>query len=132
MRTTEDERTAAIERFNTVHGNHTHEVSVSIDTGKMMALYEAHYKYRVNIGNYFKTEGKGMTTNMKTELKRDIAARIQGHICSEGITQKTAAELIGCSQPRVSDLMNLRVDKFSVDSLLDAAVALGVRIRIRL
>jgi len=73
-----------------------------------------------------------MTTDMKNELKRDIAARIKGYIWDEGITQKTAAELLGCSQPRVSDLMNLRVDKFSVDSLLDAAVALGVRIRIRL
>jgi len=72
-----------------------------------------------------------MTTDMKNELKRDIAAR-KGHIWNESITQKTAAELLGCSQPRVSDLMNLRVDKFSVDSLLDAAVALGVRIRIRL
>jgi len=73
-----------------------------------------------------------MTTDMKTELKRDIAARIKALLLDGNITQKTAAELLGCSQPRVSDLMNLRVDKFSVDSLLDAAVALGVRIRIRL
>jgi predicted XRE-type DNA-binding protein len=39
-----------------------------------------------------------------------------------------AAELLGVTQPRVSDLVRGRLDLFSVDSLINMLARLGVRV----
>jgi predicted XRE-type DNA-binding protein len=41
-----------------------------------------------------------------------------------------AAELLGVTQPRVSDLMRGRIDLFSIDTLIDMLARLGVRTRL--
>jgi predicted XRE-type DNA-binding protein len=47
-----------------------------------------------------------------------------------GLTQAQAAQLFGVSQPRVSDLVRGKIDRFSVDSLIAMLGAAGVKIRI--
>jgi predicted XRE-type DNA-binding protein len=37
----------------------------------------------------------------------------------QGLTQVAAAELLGVTQPRVSDLMRGKIDRFSVDSIIE-------------
>lgn len=73
-----------------------------------------------------------LTNTYKLDLKTSLATRIAEELKARGLTQVAAAELIGADQPRISALVNLRLDKFSVDMLLDFAVALGIRIRVRL
>lgn len=68
----------------------------------------------------------------KHDLKLSLAQRIAEEMKDRQMPQAAAATMIGVSQPRVSDIVNLRLDRFSVDSLLDAAIALSVRIRIRM
>jgi len=46
------------------------------------------------------------------------------------LTQAKAAELIGVTQPRVSDLMRGRLNLFSLDSLVDIADRIGLRTRV--
>lgn len=46
------ERDAAIAHFKTYHGNHTHEVLVTIDTEAMLWVWRKHYKGRVDITKY--------------------------------------------------------------------------------
>jgi transcriptional regulator with XRE-family HTH domain len=41
-----------------------------------------------------------------------------------------AAELLGVTQPRVSDLMRGRIGLFSIDTLIDMLARLGVRTRL--
>ncbi len=41
-----------------------------------------------------------------------------------------AAELLGVTQPRVSDIVRGRIDLFSVDSLIDMLARLGVGVRL--
>jgi hypothetical protein len=48
-------REEAIERFKSQHGNHSHEVIVGIDVGKMKETAK-HYKGRVNLADYGITE----------------------------------------------------------------------------
>ena len=63
-------------------------------------------------------------------LKRQIACAIVRAI--EGWTQAHAAVLLGIDQPRVSDLRNARLERFSLDQLVtlltraDASVELTI------
>lgn len=46
------ERDNAIERFKKYHGNHTHEVIVTVDETAMLMLWRRYYKERVDISKY--------------------------------------------------------------------------------
>lgn len=48
------------------------------------------------------------------------------------LTQAQAAKLFGVSQPRVSDLMRGRIDKFSIDALVEWLARAGYRVRFSL
>jgi predicted XRE-type DNA-binding protein len=45
-------------------------------------------------------------------------------------TQAKAAQLMGVSQPRISDLVRGKIDRFSIDSLIAMLGSAGVRVRI--
>lgn len=47
-------------------------------------------------------------------------------------TQRDAATKLGVTQPRVSDLMRGRIERFSVDTLVDMAAKVGLNPRITL
>lgn len=48
------------------------------------------------------------------------------HVRQRGLTQAEAAEAVGWSKPRVSDLFTGKIDKFSIDALVNALARLGV------
>ena len=50
-------------------------------------------------------------------------------IQDRGLTQIKAAELFGVSQPRVSDLVRGKVDRFSIDTLVEMLGHAGVRVK---
>lgn len=54
------------------------------------------------------------------------------HIRQAGLTQKQAAEHLGVSQPRISDLIRGKIDVFSIDMLNAMLSRLGVKTSIRL
>jgi predicted XRE-type DNA-binding protein len=47
-------------------------------------------------------------------------------------TQVEAAVHCGISQPRVSDLLNGRISKFSLDALVNVAAALGQQVQLQM
>jgi predicted XRE-type DNA-binding protein len=57
--------------------------------------------------------------------KAELAAQISSIIQHRHLTQEAAAEILGITQPRVSDLMRGRLEKFSVSALLQYLIALG-------
>lgn len=50
-------------------------------------------------------------------------------IARRRLTQVEAAKLLGVSQPRVNDLVRGRLDRFSLDALVDMLTRAGVRVR---
>lgn len=62
--------------------------------------------------------------------KAELARRIGGIVAGRGLTQATAAELLGTSQPRVSDLVRGKLERFSMDQLLHYLTALGCDVEI--
>jgi predicted XRE-type DNA-binding protein len=64
------------------------------------------------------------------KLRAELANEIIERLRAQRLTQAKAAELIGVTQPRVSDLMRGRLTLFSLDALVDIADRVGLRTRI--
>lgn len=64
------------------------------------------------------------------KLRAELANEIIERVRARKLTQAKAAELIGVTQPRVSDLMRGRLNLFSLDSLVDIADRIGLRTRV--
>jgi len=62
--------------------------------------------------------------------KAELAARIFKIIRRRRLTQAAAGKLLGISQPKVSALLNGRLDGFSTDRLFRFLNALGCDVRI--
>jgi predicted XRE-type DNA-binding protein len=56
--------------------------------------------------------------------------RIEKLISSRGWTQSEAAKALGVSQPRISDLVRGKFDKFSADTLIEMLGRAGVEVTI--
>lgn len=63
----------------------------------------------------------------KMAMKMDLSIMISNLIESKKWTQKDAAKIFGISQSRVSDLVNSKIDKFTVDTMFDMLDRLGFR-----
>lgn len=62
--------------------------------------------------------------------KAELAARILGIIRRRRLTQSAAGKLLGITQPKVSALLNGRLDGFSTDRLIRFLNALGCDVQI--
>jgi predicted XRE-type DNA-binding protein len=64
------------------------------------------------------------------KVRAELMLNPQQVITARRLKQAEAAELLGVTQPRVSDLMRGRIDLFSIDTLIDMLARLGVRTRL--
>lgn len=62
--------------------------------------------------------------------KAELAARILKIVRQRRLTQAAAGEILGINQPKVSALLNGRLDGFSTDRLLRFLNALGCDVQI--
>ncbi|MCY7332631.1 MAG: helix-turn-helix domain-containing protein [Pseudanabaena sp. CAN_BIN31] len=63
----------------------------------------------------------------KSVLKADLTIMIRDIIESKGWTQTEAAKKLVVTQPRVSDIVNGKIDKFTLDMLFSMLDRLGFR-----
>jgi predicted XRE-type DNA-binding protein len=63
-------------------------------------------------------------------LRSALLIEISQKIKSMGITQQEAARRLQVSQPRVSALLQGRIERFRLDSLVDMAHRLGLSVQI--
>lgn len=68
-------------------------------------------------------------TASKMAMKVDMSIMLAKLIKDRGLTQAAAAELLGTKQSRISNLKNAKVEKFTIDSMLDMLDTLGYRAR---
>lgn len=61
-----------------------------------------------------------------------LMTALAGYIKESGLTQSQAAEFFSISQPRISDLMNGHIDKFSIDTLVNMVTHAGFNVSIGL
>lgn len=66
----------------------------------------------------------------RLSIQSGLALALEREIVTQKWTQAEAARRIGISQPRVSDLLRGRLDRFSIDALIVYLVRVGVQVRI--
>jgi predicted XRE-type DNA-binding protein len=66
------------------------------------------------------------------EARSRLMIQIECIIEANGWTQAVAAKKCGVSQPRINDLLRGKIDKFSIDALVNMATALGKRVDFQL
>ena len=64
------------------------------------------------------------------KLRSSLMIEIVKRIDEIGWSQRVAAENLGVTQPRISDICRGKIDKFSVESLLKIARPLGIGVHI--
>ena len=67
--------------------------------------------------------------NMKA--RSDLTLAIREVVESWKLTQAEAAKRLGVTQPRMNDLLRGRIDKFSLDALINLASAAGLAVEWR-
>ena len=67
--------------------------------------------------------------NMK--IRAELMHAIESRIRTSGWSQAEAAQRFGVTQPRVSDLMRGKIDKFTIDTLVNMVVAAGLHINLQ-
>ena len=66
------------------------------------------------------------------QMRADLMAKLRLWIRDNGLTQEEAAERLGITQSRVSNLVRGHWKKFSLDMLLTLAIKAGLQFKIEL
>lgn len=81
-------------------------------------------------GNVFKDVGFDDDEAAYYKARACLAYHVRKHIENQGMTQSQAAEFFGTSQPRISDLLSGKIDKFTIDYLIGVLVEAGSEVSI--
>lgn len=74
----------------------------------------------------------GYTDARERTLKVELALEVNRVLKERKLTQAKAAELLGMVQPHVSDLVRYRLNRFSVERLMEFLTQLGKDVEIRI
>jgi len=64
--------------------------------------------------------------------RSDLMIQISEIVKKSGWTQADAAKRCHITQPRMNDLLRGRIDRFSLDALVNIAAALGRKVKVKL
>ncbi len=73
-------------------------------------------------------DGPDEAANLK--LRSRLMDAIEDYIDHEGITQDEAARRLGVPRSRLSELINDRISKFTIDKLVNMAARVGLTTRL--
>ena len=59
-------------------------------------------------------------------LRAQMMALLRDTIKARGLTQVSAAELFGATQPRISDLTRGKIERFTIDMLVNMLARAGI------
>jgi predicted XRE-type DNA-binding protein len=78
--------------------------------------------------NVFADLGFGAEEAQNLKIRSDLMIQLTRLIAESGLTQARAARLLGVTQPRISDLARGKIDRFSVDGLIEMLGRAGARV----
>jgi predicted XRE-type DNA-binding protein len=68
--------------------------------------------------------------NMK--VRAELLIALQNSVHKQKGTQAKKAEMLGLTQPRLNDLLRGRIDKFSLDALVNIADRAGLQVNLKI
>ena len=80
-------------------------------------------------GNVFEDLGFEAEEAANLRIRADLMIELSKLIKDRSLTQAAAAALLGVSQPRISDLTNGKIERFSIDMLIAMLGRAGVGIK---
>ena len=83
-------------------------------------------------GNVFKDLGFDAEEAANLKLRSQLMIAADKALIEKKMTQQAAAKALGISQPRVSDLLRGKADKFTIDSLVNILTKLGHEVTLRI
>lgn len=81
-------------------------------------------------GNVF--SDLGYADAKERTLKVELAMEVNRILAQRALGQERAAKLLGLRQPHVSDLVRYRLNRFSVERLMEFLTRLGKEVEIRI
>jgi predicted XRE-type DNA-binding protein len=66
------------------------------------------------------------------KMRSSLLIAIEQKVESWGVTQATAARRLGITQPRLNDLLRGKIDKFSLDMLIEIAAKADLKVRMQI
>lgn len=63
-------------------------------------------------------------------IRSGLLIALRQHLDKQQLTQSQIAQLLGVSQPRVSDLYRGKITKFGIDALINLACKAGLKIEV--
>lgn len=87
-------------------------------------------KIRRSSGNVFRDLGFPAEEAANLKIRSDLMIRLSKLIENRRLTQAQAAEFFGVTQPRISDLVRGKIDRFSIDTLIAMLGHAGVKVQI--
>jgi predicted XRE-type DNA-binding protein len=81
---------------------------------------------RKGSGNVFTDLGFKPEQARHLQVRSDLMIELSRFIAAHGLTQADAARKFGVSQPRISDLVRGKIDRFSIDTLVAMLGSAGV------
>ena len=86
-------------------------------------------KMQRSTGNVFEDLGFASEEAENLRIRADLMIELSKLIKDRALTQAAAASLFGVSQPRISDLMNGKIERFSIDTLVAMLGRAGIGIK---
>ena len=88
-------------------------------------------KFTNSSGNVFIDLGYSEDEAAILQMRADLMADLRKFIKTRKLTQTRAAEALGISQSRVSDLINGKWERFSLEMLITLATRAGMHISLK-
>jgi predicted XRE-type DNA-binding protein len=85
----------------------------------------------IKYDNIFDVVTESSEEASELQTRGDLMITLRDIIDDKNWTQKEAAEALGLTQPRVSDLKNGKIEKFSIDLLMKCLYRVGFRFQPR-
>ena len=82
-------------------------------------------------GNVFLDIGFSPEEAQNLHLRSELMTRVERYVKRSGTTQTEAARALGITQPRLNDLLRGKIDKFSLDALVNMLGHAGMRVELR-
>ena len=74
-------------------------------------------------------ESAEAAANMR--VRADLMIAVQRYVSKNALTQLQAAKRLGITQPRLNDLLRGKIDKFSVDALVNMLTKVGKQVSVK-
>jgi len=81
-------------------------------------------------GDVFRDLGFGPSESEKLRIKSQLMQTVENVIAERKLTQSQAAELMGVSRPRISDAVRGKIEKFTIDALVDMLARAGIKVEV--